>query len=192
MSDYYDLPVLHLLRKTPKGFARSPYAVESNPWSRRGEIEAALLFRGVIVSAYGFIETRLSDLAIQVSRLECYADLRSTFPYSTKKRLEFLRSAFSFGPLKPFERTAQQFFRRFEDKAEIRHLVAHCRMQVLPDWGVTLEDIDVKDRKILRRTKNFTIEEFERLAFKAARLSRLAQLLSYKLDEKDILPKLQT
>ena len=65
-------------------------------------------------------------------------------------------------------------------------------MQVLPDWGVTLEDIDVKDRKILRRTKNFTIEEFERLAFKAARLSRLAQLLSYKLDEKDILPKLQT
>ena len=190
MNSYYDLPVIHLLRKAPQGVARSPYAVESNPWSRRGEIEAALLFRGTIVSAYGFVETRLAELTIQASRLECYTNLAPTLPYITHRRLKFLRQVFASGPLEPYQEVAEQFFKRFEKIADTRHLVAHARMQVLPDWGVTFEDYRIVKGEIINRTKRFPMEEFEVLASNSARFSRLSQRLSNDLAALNILPPL--
>jgi len=68
------------LRPAPKTLARSAYAVEVNPWTTKGDIEAALLFRGTIVSSYGFIETTLGEVCVRASRIEKFAALRSSFP----------------------------------------------------------------------------------------------------------------
>ena len=190
MTNYYDLSIIHLLRRTPHGFARSPYAVEVNPWSRRGEIEAALLFRGTIVSAYGFVETRLAEISIRASRLECYAKLAPNLPFTTNRRLKFLRQVFSSGPLEPYHPVAEKFFDRFEKAAEIRHLVAHARMQVMPDWGVTFEDYRLVDGEIVNSTKRIPIDEMEILASNSARFSRLSQRLSDELASLNILPQL--
>jgi hypothetical protein len=191
VSNYYSKPIESFLRKPPSGWARSAYAVEINPWVPRGNVEAALMFRGTIVSAYGYIETILGELAIRCSRLEVYANLRENFPYSIPKRLEYLRQLFSIGPCVPYNGIANLFFDRFELTAELRHQVAHSRMQVLPDWGVTFHDIPkASPTEINIRTNRVTLPELEELAWKAARLSRLCQRLYVRLDCSGILPPL--
>lgn len=188
-QDYYALEIDHYLRLPPKGPARSAYAIEVNPWARRADVEAALFFRGSIVSAYGYIETRLGEICIRCSRLEAYASKRKSFPDSTSKRIEFLKLVFAFGPLAPHERFAVLFLQKFERTQELRHQVAHARMQVLPDWGITFEDItQSKGSSLSLRNSRFTYADFETLAWRATRLSRLLQFLLDRLGAFDILP----
>jgi hypothetical protein len=179
-----------MLRRPPAGrYLKTLYAVEANPWPQKEDIESALFFRGVVVSAYGSIETRLAELAIRISRLHCYASLKSEFPYKSENRLKYLREAFSFGPLKPYEKTAEQFCKRFENSAELRHLIAHAWMQVLPEWGIIMKDFKVEKGGIItQRHRRFSLETLELFAYRTARLSRLAQMLSDRLNATDILP----
>jgi hypothetical protein len=189
MADYYSTPLNSLLRKPPPGLARSAYAVEINPWVPRGNIEAALLFRGTIVSAFGYIETLMGEVAVRASRLDDYAGLREGFPHSAAKRSAHLRRVFASGPLAPFERLATLAFDRFDATAELRHLVAHARMQVLPDWGVTFEDFPRNaPGGLIKRTKRLQMSELEQAAWQAARLSRLCQRLAGRLNA--VLPPL--
>ena len=191
LSDYYSSPLNPLLRDPAIGTARSAYEVERNPWARRGDIEAALLFRGTIVSAYGYIESRLGELAIRCSRIPIYAAKRSSFPYSIDRRISFLRAAFHTGPLAPHQRFAEMFFDRVERTGALRHRVAHARMQVLPDWGITFHDIPRADAgAVMLRSHRMTMQELERSAWQAARLSRLCQHLLDRLDELEILPSI--
>ena len=127
MSDYYHRPADSFLRPAPKNLARSAYATEVNPWVTKGDIEAALLFRGTIVSSLGEIETRLGELALRCSRIEHYSILRSTFPYRFRDRITFLRQAFSLEPLLRHSLIANQFLDRIEPLFATRNMVAHAR-----------------------------------------------------------------
>ena len=137
VADYYQSSIQEHLRRPPQGFARSAYAIEVNPWVRRGELEATLFFRGVIVSAVGYIETQIAELALRCSRLPQYESLRSTFPYSIQARLTFLQQAAALAPLNQLPNVAEQYAKRVERLLNDRNLMAHARMEVMPDWGVT-------------------------------------------------------
>lgn len=192
MSDYYSRPLNDLLRDPPSGLARSPYAVEVNPWVPRGHIEAALLFRGTIISAYGYIETLMGEIAIRASRLDEYCQLRANFPHSAYKRSIHLRKLFAGGPLAQFCSIATVALNRFDGTAELRHLVAHARMQVMPDWGITFHDFPKNaPGGLIMRRKRLSMVELEREAWRAARLSRLCQRLIDRLDATGILPNIE-
>jgi hypothetical protein len=166
--------------------------VSVNPWSRRGEIEAALLFRGTLVASYGEIEVQMAELAIRCSRLPEYYGLRDNFPFTVAKRTNFLRQAFSCGPLNVYQKVAECALKRVEEATELRHLVAHARMQVQPDWGVVFEHIPTaSDGQIAFETKRITLANLELAARKAARLCRVFQKLRASLDKSGKLPNLQ-
>ncbi len=192
MSDYYSKPIATYLRKPPKTLARSAYAVEINPWVPRADIEAALSFRGTIVSALAYIEGSLGDIAIRCSRVEIYSEIRSEFPHTLTKKTKFLRKVFQFGPLQPYRSWADQFLNRVEAYSELRNLVAHARMQVMPDCGVTFQHYPRNTpREAILERKRLTMEELELVAWKAARLSRLFQRLYNHLETQQILPPLE-
>jgi hypothetical protein len=192
MSDPWLTSLTPYLRDPPlKSWRRSAYEVEVNPWSRRGDVEAALLFRGSIVSAYGYIETILGEICIKASRLPKYAALRESFPQTAENRVSFLRRAFALDPLLEYQPWATLFLDRFEAHSEIRNLSAHARMQVLPDWGVTFRDLRRDGpMKINSRSQRMTIPELEVAAWRAARLSRLCQRLVNRLNRAEILARI--
>ena len=103
------------------GYARSAYAIEVNPWATRGDVEAALLYRGMIVSALGDIEHKLGELSIRASYVPEYRALRERFPFRLEKRLIFLREVFSRGPLKPYKQLAITPFEKIEEDLEFRN-----------------------------------------------------------------------
>ena len=179
-----------LLRQSRYIWAKSAYAIEINPWIQREESEAALLFRGTVVSAYAYIETRLTEIAIRASRMPVYAELREKYPYQMNGRLKFLRQAFAIGALAPYGSIAESFFSRFEDAATLRHVMAHARMEMGPkDWGVTFYDYRPGENgAIMFRRNRYTYQELERFAWRASRLSRLAQNLAHRLEGLGILP----
>jgi hypothetical protein len=171
---------------------RSPYAVEGNPWATTQDVEAAIFFRGAIVSAHGYVETRIAELCFRCSKLPQYADLRSSFPYSLGDRLSFLRKAFSAPPLHIYQETAERFFINVEQGAELRHIVAHARMQVMPNWGVTFHDFRTSKGGLTDyRQHRRTLSELEREAWNAARLSRKCHRLATALESLALLPPLE-
>ncbi|OJU58969.1 MAG: hypothetical protein BGO08_04590 [Altererythrobacter sp. 66-12] len=170
---------------------RSAYEVEINPWSRRGDVEAALFFRGAIVSAYGYIETILGEICIKASRLPQYAVLRESFPHSADQRVSFLRRAFALDPLREYQPWATLFLDQFETHGELRNLAAHAYMQVLPNWGVTFRDLRRDGPAMINsRSQRMTIPELEVAAWRATRLSRLCQHLVNRLNAAEILAKI--
>ena len=193
MNGHKEGSIERFLRPISETITRSAYACEVNPWVTKSEIEAAMLFRGAIVSAYGYIETSLGELCLRASRLEEYADLRQTFPFSTEKRVSFLRKAFSTGPLEPYKRTAHLFLDKFQNNDRLRNLVAHAKMQVMNESGATFIDFPTGNANgiILYRTP-MSLQELERLAWKSSLRSRLCQHLCDLLDREDVLPSLQT
>ena len=164
-------------------YIRSAYAVEANPWTPQEDLEAAIFFRGAIVSSFGYIETCLGEVCIQTSRLQCYAELTPNFPYSTSKRVAHLRKAFAIGPLEPFHRTATAFLDRFDATGPLRNMVTHARMQVLSEWGVTFEHYPKQvDGGVQHHSTRLTIAQLESRAWETARLSRLCQHLQFLLN----------
>jgi hypothetical protein len=181
-----------LLRDPPaNSHRRSAYEVEINPWSRRGDVEAALLFRGSIVSAYGYIETMLGEVCIKASRLPHYADLRDSFPHSAEQRISFVRRAFALEPLSMYQQWATMFLDRLEAHNDLRNRAAHARMQVMPDWGVTFLDLRRQGPdNVESRRQRMTMAELEAAAWRAARLSRLCQHLVGRLNDTGILAEI--
>lgn len=169
---------------------RSAYAIEVSPWVKREQVEAALLFRGAIVSAHGYIETRLAELAFRSSAMPEYEKIRTTFPYKHGKLLAYLREIFSQPPLQPYRHTAERFFVRFDQGTDLRHLIAHCKMRVESDQ-VVFEDfkMGVGGRPMHRRLP-MTIWDLEKRAWKAVCLSRICQRLVEELEALHILPPL--
>lgn len=192
VKDHYRRSIEGFLRAPPKNLARSAYATEVNPWTTKGDIEATLLFRGAIVSAFGSIETHLGELALRCSRLSHYAALRSNFPYSFKNRIRFLREAFALQPLASYGRIANQFFDRAESLFASRNMVAHARMQIMPDWGVTFHHFPESSKEgVTTARQRLMLEDLERLAWRAAKLSCLHQYLSNRLEQEALLPPLE-
>lgn len=190
MSDYYRQPITQHLRDT-NGLERSPYAVEVMPWTPRGHIEAALLFRGTIVSAFGAIETGMGKIAIRASRMPEYADFRPQYPYGLGKRFTFLRRIFAEGPLAPYGERATEFLSRVEAAAELRNMAAHAHMHVLPNQITFIWFPESREAEVTYERKPFTIPQLEWEAYRAARLSRYGQNLSDHLDQTGILPPVE-
>jgi hypothetical protein len=184
------------LRKPPPGYARSAYAVEANAWTTRGATEAALLFRGTLVSAFGYIENTLSHLCIQCSRLDHYAALRKTFPYKFDDKVDFLKKCCLHRPLNDCQSIACRFFDEMDDLKEIRNTSAHAHMRVLSgnhNIPPSIRFVNYTKRCGIpvAEMKTMSLPELEMLARKAARLSRRVQALNHKLDELGILPAVE-
>lgn len=172
-------------------FVRSPYALEYNPWTSTQEIENAMLYRGVIVSAFAQIETKLGEIAIRASRIGQYLALREHFPFSAEKRVSFLRKAFELEPLARHRPIGSAFLDKFESIASLRHVMAHGRMQVL-GGQITFHDIPKSDGStIAMRRQLFVFAGLELLAWRSAKLARLGHRLSSRLDALEILPPLE-
>ena len=188
-SDYYKRPIQPFLRDPPNTHARSAYAVEVNPWTTRGDVEAALLFRGAIVSAHGEIDFRIASLCIRCSYIEQYLNVREKYPYSFTGRLKYLRQVFYFGPLARYKNFAYTVLDRLEGDYEFRNLIAHARMQVLPENWVIFQDFPRSDGlEVTKRQEPLPLIELERRAWKAALRSRACQRLSCALDNAGVLP----
>jgi hypothetical protein len=178
-------------RRVRSSYIRSPYALEYNPWSSAAEIEDAIFYRGVIVSAFAQIETVLGEIAIRASRSPQYAELRETFPFSAEKRTAFLRKAFEAEPLAQYRSVALSYLDRFDELASLRHMAAHARMQVL-GGQITFHDIPRSYGKaITMRKQRFVFAGLELLAWRSAKLARAGHRLSNGLDELRILPPLR-
>jgi hypothetical protein len=179
------------LRESKWQFAKSAYAIEVNPWPPRTDVEAVLLWRGTIVAAFGNIETNLGEVAIRASRLPQYEALRAGFPYSAEKRVAFLRAAFCKDPLRPYQGIASVFLDRFSAAANLRHMMAHARMQVLPGMAVFHDFAESNGVEVSARRTPFALHELEHCAWKAARLSRIGQRLLVRLNTAEVLPTLE-
>ena len=179
------------LRQPRVQWMKSAYAIEATPRADREQIEAALLFRGAIVSAHGYIETSLAEFALRCSIMPEYLGLSRSFPYNHKSRLKYFQKVFSKEPLKPYGPIADKFLIRFDAGADRRHLMAHARMVVSSDW-IVFEDFKTgeQDTIFCRRTP-FTLRDLERSAWDAVCLSRICQRLAGKLAEREILPPLE-
>jgi hypothetical protein len=176
-------------RQVRSSYIRSPYALEYNPWSSKGEIEDAIFYRGVIVSAFAQIETSLGEVAIRASRLpQCHA-LRENFPFQADRRIAFLRTALAVEPFARFESVGARFLDKFETIAALRHMMAHGRMRVLSQ--ITFQDIPHSDgTAITMRRQTFVLAGLEVLAWRSAKLARTAHRLLSRLNDLNILPTL--
>ncbi|HEX8532808.1 MAG TPA: hypothetical protein VF662_01440 [Allosphingosinicella sp.] len=177
-------------RRVRSSYIRTPYALEYNPWSSAAEIEDAIFYRGVIVSAFAQIETMLGELAIRASLLPQYVQLRRTFPFSAEKRIAFLRKVFSTEPLMQYRSIAVSYLDRFDELASLRHMAAHARMQVL-GGQITFHDIPQSDgTAITMRRQPFVFAGLELLAWRSAKLARAGHKLSELLNQRGLLPPL--
>lgn len=174
------------------GYGPQGLALKVNPWQSKRSLEAALLYRGTIVSAWANIETTINEIAIRVSITHPYQGLRNTYPFKLKSRTNFLRHALEIdGPITPFSGIANKILDRFESQASLRNLMAHGSMQVLPGWGATLKMFSPQNGNEIRyQYERFTEERMRRLAMRAARLSRFAIRLKAQLDQANLLEPL--
>jgi hypothetical protein len=172
-------------RESKWQLAKSAYAIVINPWDSQEDTEAVLLWRGAIVSSFAYVETRLAELAITISRLPDYAGLRTTYPRRLDSRRAYLRQAFSFGPLAPYERLAMGILDRFERAGDLRHLMAHAAMDIGGPLGARFSDFPESDGiAITQRLELMPLAKLEREAWRSARFSRLVQRLLYSLEER--------
>ncbi len=115
-----------------KDMQRYTYMIETNAWTRDSDLADAVLFRGAIVAAWGYIETTLIELAIRSSHMSEYSQINARYPYKLDGRINYMRTVLkSVGPFAQFCTIGEQFLDRFEAAAELRHIMAHGKMQVL-------------------------------------------------------------
>ena len=173
--------------KDPRRYA---YMIEVNPWAPNTALKAALLFRGAIIAAWGYVETVLIEIAIRSSRMDEYCDISEKFPYNADNRLGYLRRVLKVGgPFSRFRNAGIRFLERYEETAELRHIMAHGLMEVLGDAQFTYFRFP-KGGHIQKCSRRFSIDELERIAQEAARLSRLIQRCYYIIDHQKLLPPL--
>ncbi len=171
--------------------SRFAIMIEANPWTPQEAMEKALLYRGSIVAAWGNIETWLSELAVRASHADAYRGLKESFPYKIESRIGFLEQVLRLpGPLQPYASLGLLILVRVRNSAELRNRMAHARMRVLPNWGVTFEElVGQKDRVIVRQHR-YSPQQMEEFARRATRLSRFVQRAAGELDRKKLLPPL--
>lgn len=120
-----------------------------------------------------------------------YQGLKGNLSFKFKNRMNYLRQILQSEPFSGYKDVAEAFLIRLERQYELRNIVAHAHMQVLPDWGVTFTDYTPqKNNEIAKRQRRFALAELERLAWRMAKLSRLCQLLLNQLEQRVELPNL--
>jgi len=189
-KSHWRAPLNHLLRDPPKYYAtHSAYALECNPWTPRSDIEAALMFRGVIVSAFANIETNIGFLSLRLSYHPECKDIRDSFPHGIDKKISFIRNVFKQKSFTPYSNLANSFLNKFDKNLPIRHMAAHASMRVLSG---SAEFHDFPKATIPgvvdTRRNNIILTELEKIAWQSAKLSRVGYRLLSKLEATGLLP----
>jgi len=176
------------------GYRRDPgrfdCMVEINPWTPEPDALAAMLYRGVIVSAWGFIETHLNETAVRCSWHPAYMPLLTKYPRLLNDRLQYLRRVLDApGPLQLHRAFGQSFIDRFAASAALRNTMAHARMQLLPPMGIKFTEVGRFDGDLKQRYSRYQLEDLAAMARKATRLSRLCQRIIVQINERKLLPQ---
>jgi hypothetical protein len=174
------------------GFRSQGLALEVNPWQTKESVEAVLLYRGAIISGWANVETSLIEVAIRASLHDAYLGHRDSYPSRFDGRISYLRAVLDLpGPLNNYSRLGHSILDRFTDAVDVRNIMAHARMSLLPMWGATFHIFQPKsDIEINYRALRFSEEQLKMLAEKATRLSRVVRMLIAQIDARALLPPL--
>jgi len=174
------------------GYGAQGFALEMNPWQTEESINTALLCRGAIVAGWANVESSLIEVAIRASRYPAYQGHRDSFPTKLKTRVTYLREIIELpGPLRPHAKLGRAVLDRYQATEDLRNMMAHARMQVLPGWGATFHFFQAASGSQIRyRTRRFTEIELQFLGNKAARFSRAVRRLVATINARTLLPPL--
>jgi len=155
----------------------------SSPWETLGghdELATVMFLRGAILGSYGFIETKLSEIAIRSSRIGEYSRLQSKFPWKTADRLKYLSRAFDLeGVLKNHAPLGKKLVDDFAAVQVHRNKWAHGSLSVLPGsandrWGgawITLTNINPGHDQLDVTTDRWTKDQIIGQAIEAKQLA---------------------
>lgn len=188
-------PPENLLRKTANLNVRSVYAAECY-WAVKTEhLEAAMFLRGAAMTAFGYMDVKMGEIAIRLSHHAAYRGVRQTFPRTIEKRIEFFRWACDIAPQIKLIAHARFFLDRLEASLRLRHQMAHARMVVktIGEWShIRFDDFPHekgnKPPKIPLGPEDILLIDFERTVRQLARLSRYGESLNHALIAWDELP----
>ncbi|WP_375428688.1 hypothetical protein [uncultured Sphingomonas sp.] len=174
------------------GYGPQGLALEVNPWQTKSSIEAAHMFRGAIVGAWASVETYIIEIAIRSSIHPAYIGIRAAYPSKLKGRVAYLRTIVELdGPLVNYRKLVETVLRRYEESAPARNRMAHSRMIVQPDWGVTFYGFLPKSDKVITYDmRRFTPVDLETEAQRATRFARSVAYLVARLNQLELLPAL--
>jgi hypothetical protein len=169
---------------------RTSFLLEINPWVADIDMRNALLYRGVIVSAWAYVDTSLTDLVIRSSYLDEYGGaLRRSFPKKLRDRREYMQAALKInGPLNPWLKVGVKILDRIAEQDELRNIMAHSKMTLAPRRGFEFVDFRENGGSIICRRRIYSLIELRRFAILATRLSRLIQRTVYALNKAQVLP----
>lgn len=168
-----------------------PYAAESNPWTNHEDLLRATAARGAIVSAWAQLDGYLTEVIARSARYLAYQDLLPPkFPSQRPKRIELLSSMLQAeGPLHRWRREGQAYLDHFGEADEVRNILAHAQMQVLPMWGVTFKEyLPVKGGGFVEKPHRVTVEQLEEVAVYWARFSRRVDRIVRVMQNRGLLP----
>lgn len=96
------------------------------------------------------------------------------------------------GPLQGYAPLGLLILARVRDSAELRNQMAHARMRVLRNWGVTFEELQGQKDRVILRQQRYSLQQMEAFARRATRLSRLVQRAAGDIDRGNLLPPLSS
>ncbi|HVJ00119.1 MAG TPA: hypothetical protein VM657_13745 [Sphingomonas sp.] len=130
------------------------------------------------------------EVAIRSSKHEAYVGHRDTFPSKLSNRVSYLLEIISLpGPLFCHRKLAVSVIERYMATKELRNMMAHGWMTVLPNWGATFHFYQAKSgTEITYKTRRFTEDEMRLLAERGTRFSRAVRHLLAQLNARDLLP----
>lgn len=175
------------------GYGPQGLALEVNPWVTRESIHSMHLYRGAIIGGWANVETSLIELSIRASHHAAYVGHRELYPKRLSSRIAYLNDIFNLpGPLLRFSRFGQAVVRRFLALEDIRNIMAHAHVKILPDWGATFYLFQPKSgSEISYRWQRFSQEELRRHAIRATRFSRAVRYMIARIDAEQLLPPLE-
>lgn len=169
------------------GYGKHGFALEVNPWQSKSSLEAALLFRGTIVSAWANVEASIIEVALRCSVHPNYAQIRENYPSKLKSRVSYLKAVLAHeGPLSEHSALGNAILDRYRSSEDLRNLMAHGGMQILPlggTWRATFHMFKPKDaQQVTFLQQPYTEDELKHLALKSARFSRAVKALKARLE----------
>jgi hypothetical protein len=175
-----------------RGYGPQGFSLEVNPWLTNELVEAAHLYRGAIIGGWGSVESSLIELSIRASHHPAYLGHREFYPKKFSSRIKFLNEIFDLpGPLTPYSRFGHAVVRRFVEAEDLRNMMAHARLALLPGWGATFHFFEPKSgSEIAYRTQRFTEAQLSAHASKATRFSRAVRCFMARVDRLQLLPPL--
>lgn len=158
----------------------------SSPWETVGgcdELATVIFLRGAILGSYGFVETKLNEIAIRSSRIDEYHQLQTKFPWKIGDRLKYLSRVFDLdGVLKHKAPSGKELVDDYRAILEQRNKWAHGSIAVLPGMGtnrwcgawITLTNIDSGNDQFSLTTDRCTIDQIVEQAKDAKQLANRA------------------